>query len=175
MTRRLHPFARAAALVVLVSVTAALAAGCVDPTKDTVIFTTTTRDPSASTSADVNPTIPPVGIDDFERGLDDAVKAKDLCAFVDAVDLTRPDTSDPDVARDAYEALAAATHDAAAFVPAELRTAWSAIEASTDEAEATLRRVRGDVTNPAVRGVFDSSAFSAAFDQVTGWTDVHCR
>jgi hypothetical protein len=116
-----------------------------------------------------------VSLDDFERGLDDAVKAKDLCAFVDAVDLTRPDTSDPDVAMDAYEALAAATHAAAAFVPSELRTAWSAIEASNDQAASTVRRVHGDVSDPAVRGVFDSPDFATAFDAVTGWTDVHCR
>jgi hypothetical protein len=139
---------------------------------DRVIYTTTTVDRSSSTTTPKGAAAP-VPVDRYVAGLRRAVEAKDLCALLDTVDLQRPDTSDGSVVTQAYAALRDATRDAAAFVPAEPHGPWDAVVAANRSAASIAERSHGQ-DEVAIEAAFDTPEFGRAYDQVSGWADLHC-
>ncbi len=160
------------AAVVLAAVVGATVVGCSDSGGE-VVWSTTTAAP-AEPGSEAAPTVPPVPLEDFRAALTAAVAGRDLCELLDVVELSRPDVADPSVVVPAYEALAAAVEDAAAFVPSELATAWDEVVDANRDAVDLARRGGGEIGDLALRARFETSVFNDAYVTVTGWADLNC-
>lgn len=106
--------------------------------------------------------------------LENAVRDRNFCSLLGAVDLQEPAVKPTAGVVDVYRALAGATAAARGFVPDELTTWWQAVIETTASVAKIVENNGGNRTDPDVDAAFNQEAFTDAMAVVERYEMTSC-